>query len=83
MNEIDTINSFLQKELRTRGMRFVCIKDACGWIREAHILRDEKDPEEYLMHLIRNYMINGQTFEADNNWYIKRSDLITANPLRA
>ncbi|MCC7162451.1 MAG: hypothetical protein IT331_08150 [Anaerolineae bacterium] len=70
---ISTINSYLQQQLRRRGLDSVTAVDAAEWLDKANILKDSAHrPGLPLRNLLREGVILGQRQELNSRWFIDR-----------
>lgn len=70
---ITKINTFLQQELRRRGLSEVTAIEGAEWLERAGILKDSKSrPGLPLRNLLRAKKITGQRQEQNRRWFIDR-----------
>lgn len=70
---IDTINDYIQQQLRIRGMHSVRAVEAARWLEEASLLRDSPHrPGLPLRNLLRGGDILGRRQEPNRRWFIDR-----------
>jgi len=75
VKDIDKINSFLQAELRNRGMESVASVEAADWLDRKGLLKDRKERAGVnLRKLMRQKkgLIKGQRQEPNGRWFIDR-----------
>lgn len=81
MEDIDSINRFLQTELRKRGLRSISIAEASRWLDEAGLLEENpSNPGARMRRLLRNNLLEGQYQNEESVWGIKRTGIVSAKP---